>query len=163
MEPDRGVYSPIVGRPPLRWPDGCRVALWVCPNIEHYEYTRAWRYRGIVRAAFEQSARAAPDVGHHQGPDAVEAVGGEVGTLLGHAPAEGAVTMSGCILHVDDDEDGAPEIDRPLADEGLDVVGRVDRPGGHEAVSPCPASPPPANRAGGSKSPALRSSPPSPG
>ena len=38
MEPDRVAYSPIIERPPLRWPNGARVALWVCPNIEHYEY-----------------------------------------------------------------------------------------------------------------------------
>ena len=31
-------YSAIVDRPPLRWPGGERVALWVVPNIEHYEY-----------------------------------------------------------------------------------------------------------------------------
>lgn len=30
--------SPIKGRPPLRWPGGARVALWVCPNIEHYSF-----------------------------------------------------------------------------------------------------------------------------
>ena len=29
---------PILHRPPLRWPNGARVALWVVPNIEHYEY-----------------------------------------------------------------------------------------------------------------------------
>ena len=38
MEPDRIAYSPIVDRPPLKWPNDARVALWVCPNIEHYEY-----------------------------------------------------------------------------------------------------------------------------
>jgi peptidoglycan/xylan/chitin deacetylase (PgdA/CDA1 family) len=27
-------YSPITGRPPIRWPNGARVALWVIPNIE---------------------------------------------------------------------------------------------------------------------------------
>jgi peptidoglycan/xylan/chitin deacetylase (PgdA/CDA1 family) len=31
-------YSAIVDRPVLRWPGGARVALWVVPNIEHYEY-----------------------------------------------------------------------------------------------------------------------------
>jgi allantoinase len=31
-------YSPITERPPLKWPNGARVALWVVPNIEHYEY-----------------------------------------------------------------------------------------------------------------------------
>lgn len=38
MEPDRVPYSPIVTRPPSRWPGDARVALWVSPNIEHYEY-----------------------------------------------------------------------------------------------------------------------------
>ena len=31
-------YSGITKRPPLRWPNGARVALWVVPNVEHYEY-----------------------------------------------------------------------------------------------------------------------------
>jgi peptidoglycan/xylan/chitin deacetylase (PgdA/CDA1 family) len=31
-------YSPIVDRPPLRWPNGARVALWVIPNIEHFYF-----------------------------------------------------------------------------------------------------------------------------
>lgn len=32
-------YSPAPARPPLRWPGNARVALWVCPNVLHYEYT----------------------------------------------------------------------------------------------------------------------------
>ncbi|MBA3506969.1 MAG: polysaccharide deacetylase family protein [Betaproteobacteria bacterium] len=35
---DRIGYAPIGNRPILKWPDGARVALWVVPNIEHYEY-----------------------------------------------------------------------------------------------------------------------------
>jgi len=35
-------YSPILHRPKLRWPGGARVALWVVPNIEHYEYMPAY-------------------------------------------------------------------------------------------------------------------------
>jgi peptidoglycan/xylan/chitin deacetylase (PgdA/CDA1 family) len=31
-------YSAVTDRPPLRWPGGARVALWVCPNVLHYEY-----------------------------------------------------------------------------------------------------------------------------
>jgi peptidoglycan/xylan/chitin deacetylase (PgdA/CDA1 family) len=38
MEPNLVTYSPITHRPPLRWPNGARVAVWVVPNIEHYEY-----------------------------------------------------------------------------------------------------------------------------
>jgi len=38
MEPDRFPYSAIVDRPKLTWPGNARVAVWVLPNIEHYEY-----------------------------------------------------------------------------------------------------------------------------
>lgn len=38
MELDRVPYSPIITRRPLRWPGDKRVAVWVVPNIEHYEY-----------------------------------------------------------------------------------------------------------------------------
>lgn len=31
-------YSAIRDRPRLRWPGGRRLALWICPNILHYEY-----------------------------------------------------------------------------------------------------------------------------
>lgn len=31
-------YLPYDQRPKLEWPNGARVALWVLPNIEHYEY-----------------------------------------------------------------------------------------------------------------------------
>jgi|DewCreStandDraft_4_1066084.scaffolds.fasta_scaffold08539_6 peptidoglycan/xylan/chitin deacetylase (PgdA/CDA1 family) len=33
-------YSPIIDRPPLRWPNGARVAVWVIPNIEHFYFDR---------------------------------------------------------------------------------------------------------------------------
>jgi len=36
MEPLIG-YSALIERPPLRWPDGARVALWVQMNLEHFE------------------------------------------------------------------------------------------------------------------------------
>jgi allantoinase len=29
-------YSAIIDRPPLRWPNGARIALWVAPNIEYF-------------------------------------------------------------------------------------------------------------------------------
>jgi allantoinase len=38
LPPHRVDYSPIIERPPIRWPDGARVAFWVAPNVEHYEY-----------------------------------------------------------------------------------------------------------------------------
>jgi peptidoglycan/xylan/chitin deacetylase (PgdA/CDA1 family) len=33
-------YSAIVDRPPLKWPNGARVALWVIPNVEHFLFDR---------------------------------------------------------------------------------------------------------------------------
>lgn len=38
---ERIAYSAAPERPPVRWPDGARLALWVAPNIEHYEYQPA--------------------------------------------------------------------------------------------------------------------------
>lgn len=39
-EHGRFAYSAIVDRPPLRWPNGARVAVWVIPNIEHFLFDR---------------------------------------------------------------------------------------------------------------------------
>jgi peptidoglycan/xylan/chitin deacetylase (PgdA/CDA1 family) len=38
---DRLDYSALPERAPLRWPGGARLALWVAPNVEHYEYLPA--------------------------------------------------------------------------------------------------------------------------
>jgi len=38
LPPYRVDYLPMIDRPVLEWPDGARVAVWVCPNVEHYEY-----------------------------------------------------------------------------------------------------------------------------
>jgi peptidoglycan/xylan/chitin deacetylase (PgdA/CDA1 family) len=36
-EPFHYDYAPYVGRPKIVWPNGCRIAFWVIPNIEFYE------------------------------------------------------------------------------------------------------------------------------
>ena len=38
LPPDRVDYYPINNRPKIQWPGNARVALWVSPNVEHYEY-----------------------------------------------------------------------------------------------------------------------------
>jgi peptidoglycan/xylan/chitin deacetylase (PgdA/CDA1 family) len=38
FEEEYVAYSPIIDRPPVRWPNGARVALWLAPNVEFYEY-----------------------------------------------------------------------------------------------------------------------------
>jgi allantoinase len=50
----RVLYSPIWSRPPIHWPDGARVAVWIVPNIEHYEYQpRTYRdFNVFARVAY---------------------------------------------------------------------------------------------------------------
>ncbi|MEC9113330.1 MAG: polysaccharide deacetylase family protein [Actinomycetota bacterium] len=38
LPPHRVDYLPMADRPSISWPDGARVALWIAPNVEHYEY-----------------------------------------------------------------------------------------------------------------------------
>lgn len=38
LPPYRVDYSPIIDRPKITWPNQARVAFWVAPNVEHYEY-----------------------------------------------------------------------------------------------------------------------------
>ena len=38
MDQDFYPWSPIVARPPLRWPDGARVVLAVIVNLEHWDW-----------------------------------------------------------------------------------------------------------------------------
>ena len=38
LPPHRVTYLPIIDRPRIRWPNDARVALWIAPNVEHYEY-----------------------------------------------------------------------------------------------------------------------------
>jgi peptidoglycan/xylan/chitin deacetylase (PgdA/CDA1 family) len=40
---DRAPFSPLSSRPPITWPDGARLAVWVAPNVEHYEYELSMR------------------------------------------------------------------------------------------------------------------------
>jgi peptidoglycan/xylan/chitin deacetylase (PgdA/CDA1 family) len=43
MEHGRFAYSAIVDRPPLRWPNGKRLALWIIPNIEYIHFDALFR------------------------------------------------------------------------------------------------------------------------
>jgi peptidoglycan/xylan/chitin deacetylase (PgdA/CDA1 family) len=42
MEHGRFAFSAIIDRPPLAWPNGARLALWVIPNIEHFRFEQAF-------------------------------------------------------------------------------------------------------------------------
>src|SRR3569833_2331564 len=70
MDPYRFGYSPIIERPKLSWPKGARVAVWVCPNIEHYEYVPA-----EVRVRYPWPRMPHPDVLGYGGRDYGNRVG----------------------------------------------------------------------------------------
>lgn len=38
LPPGRFEYAPITERPMIRWPGNARVAFWVAPNMEFFEY-----------------------------------------------------------------------------------------------------------------------------
>lgn len=39
----RFLHASLDGRPILRWPEGKRLAVWLVPNVEHYEFTPSWK------------------------------------------------------------------------------------------------------------------------
>jgi peptidoglycan/xylan/chitin deacetylase (PgdA/CDA1 family) len=55
----RAPYSAIVDRPPLKLPNGARVAVWVCVNVEEWEFGAAMA-RTLIPAP--QGASVTPDV-----------------------------------------------------------------------------------------------------
>jgi allantoinase len=42
MDNDRYAYWPLPERPPIRWPNGARVAFWIIPNIEHFRIDKGF-------------------------------------------------------------------------------------------------------------------------
>ena len=38
LAPGRVGYLPMIKRPAIKWPNEARLAFWIAPNIEHYEY-----------------------------------------------------------------------------------------------------------------------------
>jgi len=47
-------YSPINRRPEWKWPNGARVAVWVCPNLEFFPLTRPYTAHPMQKAAGEK-------------------------------------------------------------------------------------------------------------
>ena len=45
LPPGRFDYAPINDRPIIKWPNNARVAFWVSPNVEFYEYPPPSTYR----------------------------------------------------------------------------------------------------------------------
>lgn len=38
LENERYPYWPLPARPPIRWPNDARIAVWVIPNVEHFRF-----------------------------------------------------------------------------------------------------------------------------
>jgi allantoinase len=64
MEHGRFSYSAIVDRPPLRWPNGARLALWVIPNIEYLHFDELLRSSSPRAVAPDIITYAAYDYGN---------------------------------------------------------------------------------------------------
>ncbi len=65
---DRIAYRPWPGRPRLRWPNDARIAFWVIPNVEYYEYLAP--NERVGRSGFPN-----PDVPAYSGRDYGNRVG----------------------------------------------------------------------------------------
>jgi len=65
MDHGRFAYSPIIDRPPLRWPNGAQLAVWLIPNIEHFHFDAM--YGGTAKAPPDVIAYAPRDYGNRVG------------------------------------------------------------------------------------------------
>lgn len=65
MEHGRFAYSAIIDRPPLKWPNGAHLALWVIPNLEHFRFDQT--YGGTASTAPDLIGYAPRDYGNRVG------------------------------------------------------------------------------------------------
>ncbi len=98
MKEDTGHYGywPYQNRPPIRWPNGARIAVWVAPNIEFYELNPPIN---AARAAWPHPYPAVPGY-------SIRDYGNRVGhvrqmQLLNKYGIRGSVSLSGavCVHH----------------------------------------------------------------
>ncbi|MCL6647324.1 MAG: polysaccharide deacetylase family protein [Chloroflexi bacterium] len=89
-ERDRFGYSPLPERPPLRWPNGKQLALWVVPNLEYYEYLPP---PNSIRNPFPRTAH--PDVMQYSWRDYGNRVGiWRLADLLDRYPVRVTVSLN---------------------------------------------------------------------
>ena len=43
MDNERYAYWPLPERPPIRWPNGARIAFWIIPNVEHFRIDKGFQ------------------------------------------------------------------------------------------------------------------------
>ncbi len=115
---DRLPYSAITQRPPLRWPGGARVAIWVAPNVEHYEYVARVRN---VRDPYPRTPH--PDVAYYATRDYGNRVGiWRMFEALDRHSIRATVSLSLAVLELDAYQPG-PELAELIAKERKRFMG----------------------------------------
>ena len=106
-------YAPVISRPPIRWPEGRRLAVWIVPNIEFYEYTPP---PAIGRETWDRVPRH-PDVREYGFRDYGNRVGlWRMDEVLREYPVRPTVSLNLALL------DHFPEIAQLIRDRGWAVM-----------------------------------------
>jgi peptidoglycan/xylan/chitin deacetylase (PgdA/CDA1 family) len=106
-------YAPVPGRPPVRWPGGKRLAVWIVPNIEFYEYTPP---PAVGRETWDRVPQH-PDVREYGFRDYGNRVGlWRMDEVLQDYPVRPTVSLNLGML------DHFPEIGRLIRDRGWAVM-----------------------------------------
>jgi peptidoglycan/xylan/chitin deacetylase (PgdA/CDA1 family) len=106
-------YAPVPGRPPVRWPGGKRLAVWIVPNIEFYEYTPP---PAVGRETWDRVPKH-PDVREYGFRDYGNRVGlWRMDEVLQDYPVRPTVSLNLAML------DHFPEIGRLIRDRGWAVM-----------------------------------------
>ena len=103
-------YAPVTSRPPVQWPGGKRLACWIVPNVEFYEYTPP-PARG--RETWDR-VPSHPDVREYGFRDYGNRIGiWRMSALLEQYPVRPTVSLNLALL------DHFPEIAQLIRDKGL--------------------------------------------
>jgi allantoinase len=105
-------YLPLTSRPKIRWPDGARVALWIVPNIEHYQFQPS------AHTYMQPWPRVpAPDVAHYSYYDYGNRVGfWRLIEVLDHHRVRATTSLNVAVL------DLFPEIREAIVNRDWDVM-----------------------------------------
>ncbi len=109
-DPQLYYFNPYRNRPPLRWPDGKRLAFWVAPNVEFYELAPP---RGPARGSW---FRPEPDVLHYGIRDFGNRVGfWRMAEMFDELGVKASISLNVAVL------DHFPEIGKAMTDRGWEL------------------------------------------
>ena len=106
-------YVPVTERPPVRWPGGRRLAVWIVPNVEFYEYTPP---QAVGRETWDR-VPSHPDVREYGFRDYGNRVGlWRMDEVLREYPVRATASLNLALL------DHFPEIAQLIRDRGWGVM-----------------------------------------